>query len=102
MVRKLWKFLFSRFTLCALIMLLSLALIVYLIFILSTASVLMYTALIIIDILLIISIINKEANPEYKIPWIVISLIMPLVGGVLYIIFYSRKLTKKELRLKLD
>lgn len=98
-MRKIWKFLFSRFTISALIILLSLALIIYLIYILSALSVLILTALTIIDILLIISIINKEANPEYKIPWIVITLIMPLFGGVLYVIFYSRKLTKKESRL---
>ncbi len=49
--------------------------------------------------LVIISIINKDTNPEYKIPWIVISLLLPIVGAFLYIVFYSRKLTKREARL---
>ncbi|MBR5817577.1 MAG: PLDc N-terminal domain-containing protein, partial [Clostridia bacterium] len=45
------------------------------------------------------SIINREANPEYKIPWLVITLLIPLFGAALYLIFYSRKLSKKEARL---
>ena len=79
--------------------LLSLTFFVYLIFILSYISALIYTLLVVIDVLVIISIINKDANPEYKIPWIVISLILPIVGPFLYIVFYSRKLARKESRL---
>ncbi len=98
-MRRIWKYLFSRFTISALSILLSLLLIVYLIFVISSSSAIILSCVVIIDILVIVSIINRDANPEYKIPWIVISLIFPVIGPLFYIIFYSRKLTRKEVRL---
>ena len=43
----------------------------------------------------IIKIIASEDNPDYKIPWLLFVLILPVAGFMLYFIFYSRKLQKK-------
>lgn len=40
-------------------------------------------------------IINSDDNPEYKVPWLTILLLFP-VGFIPYLIFYSRRLTKKQ------
>ena len=79
--------------------LVSVALLFSLIYIASSYSFLIYAAMIVVDVIIVISIINREAHPEYKIPWLVITLIVPLFGAVLYVIFYSRKLSKKETKL---
>lgn len=98
-MRKLYRFLFSRYTLSAIVILLSLALVWALLWFASAYSLFFYAFLTVVDIIVVLSIINREANPEYKLPWLFIALIVPLFGAALYIIFYSRKLSKKETKL---
>ena len=43
----------------------------------------------------IIKIIASDDNPDYKVPWLLFVLILPIVGFMLYFIFGSRKLQKK-------
>ena len=81
------------------VILISLSLVWFLLYFASSYSLFFYVFLTIFNILAVVSIINREANPEYKIPWLVITLLIPLFGAALYLIFYSRKLSKKEARL---
>ncbi len=46
----------------------------------------------------IIKIISSGDNPDYKVPWLLFVLILPVAGFMLYIIFYSRKLKKKYIK----
>lgn len=98
-MRKLCRALFSRYTLSALVILMALMFLLFLIYVASAYSLVFYVALVAIDILVVISIINREAHPEYKIPWLVITLLIPFFGVALYNIFYSRKLSRKETNL---
>ena len=43
----------------------------------------------------IIAIIGSNENPDYKIPWILFVIILPIVGFMLYFLFHERKLPKK-------
>lgn len=45
-----------------------------------------------------LKIIASDTNPDYKIPWILIVLLIPVVGLMLYFIFASRKLKKKFIK----
>lgn len=49
----------------------------------------------------ILKIIASDDNPDYKVPWLLFVLILPIVGFMLYILFYSRKLKRKYI-LRLD
>ncbi len=49
-----------------------------------------------IHILLFLLILSSSDNPDYKIPWIVFILLVPILGPLCYILFYSRKLSKKQ------
>lgn len=49
---------------------------------------------IITQISVILTIIASNDNPEYKIPWLLFVIILPIVGFMLYFLFYSRKLKK--------
>lgn len=42
-----------------------------------------------------LKIISSDDNPDYKVPWMLFVLIVPIVGFMLYFIFSSRKLKKK-------
>lgn len=47
------------------------------------------------EIFCMIHIIASDDNPDYKIPWLLFVLIIPIAGFMLYFLFYSRKLQKK-------
>ncbi len=46
----------------------------------------------------IIKIISSDDNPDYKVPWLLFVIIVPIAGFMLYFLFYSRKLHKKYIK----
>ena len=40
---------------------------------------------------LVLYIINKQDNPAYKLIWIILLLIIPIVGAALYLMFGNKK-----------
>ena len=65
----------------------------------STYSLITVVLTILVDILAIIAIINRDANPEYKVSWISVVTLLPIVGVILYSLFYTRRMTRREIRL---
>jgi len=57
-----------------------------------------YIALYITTFACELKIIASNDNPDYKIPWMLFVLILPVAGVMLYLIFASRKLKKKYIR----
>ena len=45
-----------------------------------------------------LKIIASDDNPDYKIPWMLLVLIIPVIGLMLYFIFGSRKIKKKYMK----
>jgi len=50
------------------------------------------------EIFCVIHIIASDDNPDYKIPWLLFVLIIPIAGFMLYFLFYSRKLQKRFIK----
>ena len=50
------------------------------------------------EIACIIKIIASDDNPDYKVPWLLFVMILPIAGFMLYFIFYSRMLKKKYVK----
>lgn len=46
----------------------------------------------------VLRIINSEENPEYKIPWLMFVMLVPVAGFMIYFMFYNRKLSKKWIK----
>jgi len=57
-----------------------------------------YIAAFITEIFCVIRIVASDDNPDYKVPWLLFVLILPIAGFMLYFLFYSRKLEKKFIR----
>ena len=57
-----------------------------------------YIAAWITQIFCVINIIASNDNPDYKVPWLLFVLILPIAGFMLYFLFYSRKLEKRFIR----
>lgn len=98
-MKKLVRVFFSRYAISAFIILVELLLLAQLMF---SAWVYSYVAVAIaalISLVTLLFIINRDANPEYKVSWIIVILILPFFGTLLYLIFYRRRITKKEEKL---
>lgn len=46
----------------------------------------------------VLKIISSDDNPDYKVPWLLFVLGLPVIGFMLYFLFYSRKLDKKFIK----
>ena len=46
----------------------------------------------------LVRLISSDDNPDYKVPWIVFVMVLPIAGFMLYLMFYSRKLHKRFIR----
>ena len=57
-----------------------------------------YIAVLLTQIACVVRIISSDDNPDYKIPWLLFVIILPIAGFMLYFLFYSRKLKKKYVK----
>lgn len=57
-----------------------------------------YIAVIITQVVCVLSIIGRSDNPDYKVPWLFVVLVLPVVGFMLYFMFYSRKLNSRQIK----
>ncbi len=57
-----------------------------------------YIAAFITNVACILKIISSDDNPDYKVPWLLVVLVVPIAGFMLYFMFYTRKLKPKFVR----
>ena len=57
-----------------------------------------YGAAIVTQVFCVIKIVASDDNPDYKVPWVLFVIVVPIAGFMLYFMFYSRKLQKKYVR----
>lgn len=50
------------------------------------------------EIFCILKIINSQVNPDYKILWLLLVLVVPVAGFMIYFMFYDRRLSKKYVK----
>lgn len=53
----------------------------------------------ILAILLAIVIINKKENPEFKAPWLIIILLFPIFGVIIYLLFANHYTRPRDIKL---
>ena len=93
-MKSLIRFIFSRTFRIAVPIILQLWLIVEVIVRLSEGFWEIYTIFTILSMIIAVYVINSNSNPSFKIAWLVIILGIPLVGGVMYLIFGNKKVPK--------
>ena len=57
-----------------------------------------YLVVLLTQICCAVAIINSKDNPDYKVPWLFIVLLVPIVGFMTYFMFYSRRLSDKQIK----
>ncbi len=95
-MRKLCRFVFSRYFFSAIIILAELFLLFYLLFFAYEYSAVALFLRAVADIVAVISLINRDSNPEYKVSWLVVLMLLSPFGVVLYVMFYSRRVSSKK------
>lgn len=86
---------FFRVCVVGLLVLLQISLIIILPFWLSDFTVYFYVILEISSIVVILSLINDNRSPSYKISWICICLILPISGHIMYALWGNTNSKKK-------
>lgn len=57
-----------------------------------------YLAALCTQVMCVVSIVASDDNPDYKVPWLLIVMLLPIAGFMLYFLFYSRTLNKKYVK----
>ena len=96
LLRKLFKLLFSRYMISALIILLDIAALAYLIVSFSAYSVVFLVEVLTVNLMVLIAIMNADYNPEYRVSWIAVVLMFPVVGALLYVLFHRHGMREKD------
>jgi hypothetical protein len=89
-----------RYIIAILLAVLETAAVIAIVMLLSYYVPYFYLAMWVTEIAAIIHIIASDGNADYKIPWLIVVMVIPVGGLMLFIMFGSRKLKKKYIRLE--
>lgn len=84
-----------RYILAVLITVIEIAMIIGIVIALCYYVPYFYILAYITQIACVIKIMTSDDNPDYKVPWLLFVMILPIAGFMLYFMFYSRKLDKR-------
>lgn len=97
-MRKIYKILFSRYFISAVVILAEFFLIFYLYATAYGFSRYAFAVVGSVNFFVVISLVNRNSNPEFKLSWLVIVTLASPFGALLYAVFYSRRLSRREAR----
>lgn len=95
-MRRLLKLLMSRFSIVTVLILFQLFVLLFSVFALSRSYAFVSAVFWLLSLLMILGIINKHTNPTVKLPWVLVIALLPVFGCMLYLVFGSAKLRRKE------
>ena len=100
-MKKYKKLITNRIVVTALLLIIQAVWMVVFLLRLSSYSVWINTAFSVLSILMVLYIIGKDECSAYKIAWIILSLCLPLFGGLMYL-FWGNKNPSKKMRKRLN
>lgn len=101
MIRKLLHFLTSRLVVTALLIAAQAVLLFMIILKMSNYFIYFYAFCILLSLFLLVYLVNNDGSPSLKIPWIILMLILPILGGIAYVCF-GRTPVRKEEKARMD
>ena len=100
-MKKLFKILTNKIAVTAFFFLLQILFTAALLILLSAISAWVYFGFSLLSLFVCLFILGKNANPGYKLAWVVPILLMPLFGGMLYISFGRTARLRRKARKRL-
>lgn len=98
-MRRIGKILTSRLAAFGFVVLCELGLLLTLLLRLSSFSVYFLVFLLAINLLSMIVVVNSDANPEYKLTWLSVIVLIPYLGTALYFLYGKSTPTVRERRI---
>lgn len=98
MVGKIKKMLFNRIVFVGLALVFQIALIVAIILQFRSYVFSYYVASVVINIVTVLLVINNDMGGGYKVAWLILILVVPFFGGLFYLMFGGKRLSKKVKR----
>lgn len=92
MIYKWIKALFSRVVIISALILIQIGFLVFAVWKLSGYFVYWYISCVLLSLLVIIWLMSKNDNPSYKLAWTILILVLPIFGGLFYLIFGIKRL----------
>ena len=97
-LKKLSSYLFHRTVLVAVLLLIQIGLLVAMILRFSDYFVYFYFICVALSVLAVLHIINSRGDPGYKIAWLVPILLVPVFGGLVYLLCGGNRLSARVQR----
>ena len=94
-MRKLLKLIFNRIFIVGVLVLIQLIILILGIWKLSESFVYMYALFVILSLIVVVYIVSRKDNPSYKLAWAIPVLLLPVFGGLFYILFGGNKIGRK-------
>ena len=95
-MRKLLRVLFSRYTVSAIFILAEIVLLTLFVLYWYTYSWIFAALAGVVNLIAFLSLITRDTNPEFKLTWLAAIFLLPFFGGLLYTVFYNRRLRRGE------
>ena len=95
MMTKVLKFFFSRLFVVPCLLVLQFLLVFSLVWWMSQYAVFFYFLLVLLSLAMVLWVLGKSDNPSYKLAWIIAILILPVFGGVLYLMFGTNSVSHR-------
>ena len=93
---KILRILFSKWSISLLLLLAQVAALALVIIYLAEYFYIFQIVAWVIGVLVVLGLVNRKENPEYKIPWLFLVLVLPVFGTLFYILFSHTKIKKKD------
>lgn len=95
-MKKLFKFLFSRVALIGTLILVQAVILAILIWKLSTHFVYVYVFFMALSVVMVLWIVNKHDKLSFKLPWVIIIMVVPVFGGLFYMLLGTTRISSKH------
>ena len=92
---KVVRLLFTRLVTVSLAILIQILIFIVALFLLGGKFPALYIVFMIFSFIIVIWIGMKNDNPAYKLAWVTLILLVPLVGGIIYLLWGNKRLPRK-------
>ena len=96
---KILRLIFSKWSIGIILLLIQVAAVVLLVLFLNQYFIFFQIASLLLGIIVFFICVNRQENPEYKIPWLFLILALPIFGTLFYIMFSQNHANKKTRKL---
>ena len=93
-MKRVLNFIFSRMFFISCMVLLELSLLILFIIYFNRYFIYLYGVSVVVGVFFTFMIVNDNINPAFKISWILIVVAIPILGGILYVMFGEKRLLK--------